>query len=89
MLPDAPCVVLHITDVPVSQAVASHAVTPIDIEAELKLSPDCTPCTTTLADPVPALFVRRDELRIDVSSDRRLVAELTSEPVVSSVRLLP
>jgi hypothetical protein len=69
--------------------VASHAVTPTEIEAVLKLSPDCTPCTTTLADPVPAVFVPRVELRGDVSADRRRVADRTSEPVVSSIRLLP
>jgi hypothetical protein len=89
MLPDAPCVIMHATDVAASHAVASHAVVPTDIDTVPSLSPVCTPCTTTLTDPVPALFVRLDELRRDTSHDRRMVAEVKSEPVVSSVRLLP
>jgi hypothetical protein len=81
---------MHTTDVAVSHPVTSHAVTPTDLDTvPPPLSPVCTPCMTTLTDPVPALFVRLDELRSDISHDRRLVADVTSKPVVSSVRLLP
>jgi hypothetical protein len=72
----------------VSHAVASHAVTPTDIEAVLPLSPDTIPFTIILADPVLALFLWQDELRSDDSHDTRLLTELIIEAVVSSAVLL-
>ena len=56
-LPFKPCITWHRTDVSASQCVASHAECPARMLCVYPASPMLLPCTVTLADPVPALFV--------------------------------
>jgi hypothetical protein len=56
LVPCAPCVTLHLTDVSDTHPVASHPVYPPRARPVRVISPMPAPCTVIDAEPVPTLF---------------------------------
>ena len=88
-MPLVPSDVRHRTAVVDSQAVSSHAVPPSRTAPLYAACPKPCPCTVTLADPVPARFVRVAALTVARSTDHASVAVPARSPaVITSRRVL-
>ena len=88
-MPLVPSDVRHRTAVSDTHSVDSHPVPPTRAASVYVASPKPCPCTVTLADPVPARFVRVAALTVARSTDHASVAVPARSPaVITSRRVL-
>ena len=88
-LPAPPCPALHRVDVSDSHNVPSHADAPTRSHPLYPAAPTLAPRKVKSADPVPAMFVRPNELADPTANDKPPVKLPPSAPAVTTTRSLP
>ena len=83
--PITPCPDWHRTELSDSHVVRSHAVPPACIAPVNVATPKFAPWTVMLADPVAALFARRNTLSMPMSTENAALSLPVSCPAVSDI----